>query len=131
NGKKSKGGGSIYASTSQNGTLRRSKRHRRSTRSLHARDKSKAHSMGALNLRTSTGSLRSMSKGHHRKSATSLLLQNGPGDTSFNTLGSGGSGSHRPKSSNQRQQNGIYGVLNPSMAPPPPPPPPPPNRHSV
>ena len=90
---------SIYNTNSQS-SLRRSKR-RRSTRSLHS-SKSKANSMGALNIRSSTGSLRSISKQNHRKSATSLL-----NDTSFsnNTIGS---------RSGARSSKGIYQSMIPA-----------------
>lgn len=100
--------GSIYNTNNSSSSMRRSKRHRRSTRSLH-NSKSKANSMGALNLRTSTGSLRSMAKQQHRKSATSLL-----NDTSYsnNTLGSRGGGTMGRGSKGAYQQ----------MLPPPPPP---------
>src|SRR5699024_8452084 len=103
--------GSIYnTNNSQSSSMRRSKRHRRSTRSLHS-SKSKANSMGALNIRSSTGSLRSTSKHNaHRKSATSLLMN----DTSFsnNPIGSRGNGTIRGSS------KGMYH----SMVPVPPPP---------
>ena len=103
--------GSIYNTnnSSQSNSMRRSKRHRRSTRSLH-NSKSKANSMGALNIRsTSTGSLRSMSKQSHRKSATSLLMNNA--DTSFNTNTIGSRGGRAGNS------KGMYH----SMLPVPPP----------
>lgn len=116
---------SIYTSNSQN-SLRRSKR-RRSTRSLH-NSKSKANSMGALNIRSSTGSLRSMAKHQHRKSTTSLLMN----DTSFsnNTIGSRGGGGRGDGTSGRKSSQGMYQTLVPSR-PPPTNGPPPPSRHSA
>lgn len=97
----------------QNSSVRRSNKRRRSTRSLHSQ-KSKSNSMGALNIRASSGSLRSISKQGHRKSATSLLMNNN--DTSFsnNTIGSrsGAKSSHSNyQLSTNNNNNSLYGTI--------------------
>ncbi|KPM02990.1 hypothetical protein QR98_0014170 [Sarcoptes scabiei] len=97
---------------SKNGSMRRSTRKRRSTRSLYSQ-KSKSNSMGALNIRSSSGSLKSISKQNHRKSATSLLMMNN-NDTSFsnNTIGSRSNGRESNLNyPNQSLAENYYGTI--------------------
>lgn len=123
--------GKLYQANDR-ASLRRMKRHRRSTRSL-ANNRSKANSMGNLvTMRDrSGGSLRSV----HRKSTTSLLL-NDTIDYNNTTIGSRRSGdsghnyhhhqqlpqqSHRSSQRNLTLLNTSSGSNYQSLPPPPPP----------